>query len=386
MNTHIALVYGGRSTEHEVSVKSAYGVATALQESNLTVMYIGIAKDGTWHLQDPTQLPGSVVIAPGDEVSMVPGNGFHHQGRKLDIDAVLPVTHGTEGEDGRLQGLCDLAHVPCVGCDAKSSMVGMHKALASQCFHGAGIPTVREVVLDAQDIRWIAQVDDSQPPVWVAGHERHSRICRAAMALREKLGHSVIVKPEAGGSSVGVSVLRDLDTHDISLAALQAAIEAAASVDEQVLVQQLIDPMREVECAILCTPDGDVIAAGPGMVVNPGSETSKFLTYDQKYGTAQPATMQVPAPIDPDIAQTIRDYAKTAMRSIGGTGYARVDFMLQGKTIYINEINTLPGMTGASHYPVLIKSQGISLAQMLQTVVQEAISRYAAKASIRHTL
>lgn len=409
---NIALVYGGRSTEHEVSVNSAKSVFKALVAAGYGIVCIGIAKDGTWHLQDPSQtsdaLPGPVLPTERDGVHVKPGDGFWNGHAKLAIDAVLPVTHGTEGEDGRLQGLCDLAHVPCVGCDAPSSTIGMHKEVAKRMFEDVGIPVVPSITLRMEDLAWLAEDDDAELPRFIAGFidraisARPLSVTRTELfhkAVKELLGNAIVVKPESGGSSVGVTILPDLedvrrnDQREEQEDKLLLAVANAAEVCDSVLLETLVTPMDEVECAVLETSDEGLVIGGPGMVCDPRHETAGFLSYEHKYGDDDPATMKIPAPIPMRHAEQIRQYAKLAFKAIGCNGYARVDFFITqdaGKAterqIYLNEINTLPGMTLLSHYPCLIASEGYDMPKMLQVVIEEAIERFNRLENIKHTL
>lgn len=424
---NIALLYGGRSTEHEVSINSSKSVFTALVTAGYGVLCIGIAKDGTWHLQDPAKnsdaLPGAIVPQEHDGVYVKPGDGFWNGHKKLEIAVVFPVTHGTEGEDGRLQGLCDLAHVPCVGCDAPSSTIGMHKDVAKQVFANVGIPVVPSVTLQQEDLAWLADDDDAQLPRFIESFlqtrtstQETSKIelptTRSELfkaAIIEALGSGIVVKPESGGSSVGVTMIErlattnqgDADEYERQTEELLTAVALAAEVCDAVLLEPLVAPMHEVECAILETEDEGLVVGGPGMVYDPLHDKVGFLSYEHKYGDDQPATMRIPAPIAPSDAELIRQYAKLAFTTIGANGYARVDFFItdesqtsgtetysssQKSRIFLNEINTLPGMTNLSHYPRLIASEEYDMPMMVQIVVQEAIDRYSRLERIKHTL
>ncbi|MDY4609089.1 MAG: D-alanine--D-alanine ligase [Sphaerochaetaceae bacterium] len=413
---NIALVYGGRSTEHEVSVNSAKSVFRALTAAGYGITCIGIAKDGTWHLQDPSlttdALPGPIVPKERDGIYIKPGEGLWNGHMKLNIDAVLPVAHGTEGEDGRLQSLCDLAHLPCVGCDAPSSTFGMHKEVAKRLFATAGIPVVPSILLTRDELSWLADDDDADLPQFIASFIDRKETDHPLSTTRqemfqatvmETLGNSIVVKPEAGGSSVGVTILDHLGQEQensdggTSVDKLLEAIATAAEVCDSVLLETLVAPMQEVECAVLETPDEGLVVGGPGMVHDPRHAEAGFLSYAQKYGDDQPATMRIPAPISEEDAQMIRHYAKLAFKAIGANGYARVDFFiiqnindvpsaLHGERILLNEINTLPGMTSTSHYPRLIAPENYDMPTMLQVVIEEAIKRYKRTETMKHTL
>jgi D-alanine-D-alanine ligase len=369
---HIALLYGGRSSEHDVSIDSARNIQAVLGRLGYDVLPIGITLEGNFYLQP--RRPIQRTILQTDEVSVLPGKGFGCQGTLLPIDAAFPVTHGTGGEDGNLQGLCYLANIPLCGCDTVSSALGMHKAITQALLAQAGIPVVPTVTLGKTDLDWLREAEGVPRPSFLGDRffcsTCTSRIDIAFPVLAEQLGPALLAKPEASGSSVGVTALPHADA-----LSLHGAIELAARYGERVLVQPLLDPVEEIECALLATGDGQVVVSEPGLVIDPAHRDAGFLTYEHKYGKTDTAHMEVPAPLDPSVRKQIQRYASTAFEAIKGNGYARIDFFRHDGTILLNEINTLPGMTATSHYPALMADKGYTLEQVVRTLVEEAVAR-----------
>ena len=369
---HVALLYGGRSSEHEVSIKSAQNIYTVLKKLGHEVLPIGITLSGTFYLQEDK--PIQETIDQVQNVSVLPGLGFSCNGQILPIDVAFPVTHGMGGEDGNLQGLCFLAQIPLCGYDTVSSALGMHKELAQRLFASAGIPTVHTLCLDTNAIAWLREEEGASLPSFLGEHVFCStcttRIEIALPRLLKQLGPSLLVKPENSGSSVGVTALKTPTGEKVL-----SAIAYAAKFSERVLLQQLVEPMVEVECAVLATQDRGLLVAGPGLVIDPAKQHAGFLTYAHKYGQIDTAHMQIPSTLGEEAEKTIREYAKKAFLAIKGDGYARVDFFYGNGSISINEINTLPGMTATSHYPALMQSCGYTLEQVVQTLLDHALLR-----------
>ena len=428
---NIALIYGGRSGEHEVSINSAKGVYPPLCALGHTVFLIAITLEGRWFWQkeekeekekkekkerknhhdlvkgnDTTQdnqihieekiegnksnnhkTPIETPIITDYPLTIVPGEGIFSGAEKLPLDAAFAVTHGFGGEDGNLQGLCMLANLPLCGCSTLSSAIGMHKDIASKVFALGGIPTVPSLTLGHHDIQWLEGKAES-PPSWLALPTTASttgktqaqtsatallpstRWAEACRILQEKVGSSLFVKPEDSGSSLGVTALRTPDGFSLRQAVLEAKLHSAC-----VLVQALIEPMDELECALLETAEGNLIVAGPALVVDPGKMSNHFLSYAYKYTQVDSAYLQLPSLYPEEIEEQIRMYAGQAFRAIGAEGYARIDFFVSGETIFLNEINTSPGMTGKSHYPLLMEHAGYSMEQVLETLIKGALKR-----------
>ena len=422
---NIALLYGGRSGEHEVSINSAKGVYPPLCNLGHTIFLIAITLEGRWFLQkgqetkestkkyehiddhlhtsenSDTKIQIGTTIQTDYPLTVVPGTGIFCEGEQLPLDVAFAVTHGFGGEDGNLQGLCLLANLPLCGCDTLGSAIGMHKQIASRLFSLEGIPTVPSLLVKEQDIQWLEGRADA-PPSWLSmqrsitaingttlhiptsGHQKTDattkehpnttanleRWSQACLLLQKELGPSLFIKPEDSGSSLGVTALRSPAALSFKHAVLEAKKHSAS-----VLVQTLIEPMDELECALLEAEDGTLIAAGPARVVDPGKMSNHFLSYAYKYAQVDSAYLQLPSMYAEKIEEQIRMYARQAFKAIAGGGYARVDFFVSGDTIYLNEINTSPGMTGKSHFPLLMKHAGYSMEQVLEILINLALKR-----------
>ncbi|MGB4406489.1 MAG: D-alanine--D-alanine ligase [Sphaerochaeta sp.] len=368
---NIALLYGGRSGEHEVSINSAKGVYPALTNLGHCVYLIAITLEGRWFWQKQREI--ATTLETTYPITVVPGEGLFCEGEPLSLDAAFAVTHGFGGEDGNLQGLCMLAKLPLCGCAVLSSAIGMHKDIASRLFALEGIPTVPSHPLDTQDIQWL-EGGCGAPPSWISGKKVpgtiEDRWSEACLTLQQRLGPSLFIKPEDSGSSLGVSALRSPTGQTFKV-----AVREAKRHSPRVLVQTLIGPMDELECALLETGGGQLVVAGPALVVDPGKQSNHFLSYTYKYSQADSAYLQLPSSYPENVEQHIREYAKQAFRAIRGEGYARIDFFVSGNTIYLNEINTSPGMTSKSHFPLLMAHAGYPMEQVLQTLIDHALER-----------
>jgi D-alanine--D-alanine ligase len=362
----IAVVFGGRSTEHAVSCASAGLILSAIDRDRYEVLPIGIATDGRWVLtsDDPARLAlssGSVpsvesVAFPGSEVTPRTGpGGSVLQVRRPDsvpqdlgeVDVVLPLLHGAYGEDGTLQGLLEMTGTRYVGAGVFASAAGMDKEYMKLLMSARGLPVGRYVVVRDRD--------------WRAVSERKRILDEIA-----ELGWPVFVKPARGGSSIGITRVSVADD-------LEPAIEAARAHDPKVLVEAAVDGI-EVECAVLEGIDGGPPEASvPGqVVVDPGSS---FYDFEAKY-LASATTMRIPAPVPVEAASEIRRLACAAFDAISCEGLARVDFFYTpAGQILVNEINTMPGMTPASGFPMMWAASGLPLPQLVDRIIQTALRK-----------
>lgn len=340
----VGLVFGGRSAEHKVSVQSARTVAGALRAAGHAVLPLGIAQDGGW--VDP--VTGSRAL--GGEIDAIPATGEAPQ-RSLrhlvdaEIDVVFPIVHGTWGEDGTLQGLCEMLDLPYAGTGVTSSAVCMDKALAKQIFAAAGLDVVEGETLDRRE--------------WAAGREAFLERCA-------RLGAPLFVKPSVGGSSVGVRKVADPADPDDGLG---AAIDHAFYFDDRLVIERGVDG-RELECAVLGYTE--IEASGVGEIV-PGQD---FYDYADKY-LEDGAELVHAADLPAETEAEVRRRAVAAMEAVGGWGMARVDFLLDGDVPYLNEINTLPGFTSISMYPKLWEKAGVDPPALVDRLVQIALERHA---------
>jgi D-alanine-D-alanine ligase len=342
----LGVIFGGRSVEHEVSVVSAQHVMAAADRERFEVVPIGVAKSGVWLSRLQTEAALARREPPFRKRLEAEGEGIAalREGlRQLaEVDVAFPLIHGTQGEDGTLQGLLELASIPYVGCGVAASAVGLDKALMKAVFTAAGLPVAEHAV--------IASADWEEGPL------------AAAREVEERLGYPVFVKPANGGSSVGISKARNREE-------LVAGALEAARMDAKLLVEAAVEG-REVECAILGNRDAEASPVGEVRY------RRDFYDYEAKY--LDPAT-EVIAPTDlpAEVADRVRSMALRAFRAIDGAGLSRVDFFLgRDGCLVIDEINTVPGFTPASMYPRLWEAAGLSYSQLISRLVDLALERY----------
>jgi D-alanine-D-alanine ligase len=366
----VAVVFGGRSTEHAVSCASAGLILSAIDQDRYEVLPIGIATDGRWVLTsgDPARLAlssgsvpsvESVTVGDGEIVSRGGPGGSAMQvmsagsvPRDLGaVDVVLPLLHGAYGEDGTLQGLLEMTGTKYAGAGVFASAAGMDKEYMKLLMSARGLPVGRYVVVRDRD--------------WRLGVGEFGERKRVLDEIGE-LGWPVFVKPARGGSSIGISRVCASDD-------LESAIEAARAHDPKVLVEAAIDGI-EVECAVLEGLDGGPPEASvPGqVVVDPGSA---FYDFEAKY-LASATTMRIPAPVPAEAAAEIRRLACAAFDAISCEGLARVDFFYTpAGQVLVNEINTMPGMTPASGFPMMWAASGLPLPQLVDRIIQAALRK-----------
>lgn len=313
----VAVLSGGRSSEHEVSLRSGEAVADGLAEAGHEVLRLTIARDGAWRHGD-------------DPVALVPGGGL------LDADAVFPVLHGPFGEDGSVQGLLECLDVPYVGSDVLASAVCMDKLTLKRLFAEDGLPQVDFVEVGEEG--WEARCAEMDLPLWV--------------------------KPSRLGSSVGI-------TRVLSLEELGAAVEVALRHDPRVIVEQSARG-REVECSLL--GNEDVQASQPGEIVAHG----EWYDFETKYREGG-MELVVPAPIDAAATARVRELAVRAFTLAGCSGLARCDFFVEPDgEVLVNEVNTMPGFTETSVYAKLWESDGLAYPELCDRLVALAVERHAA--------
>jgi D-alanine-D-alanine ligase len=355
--TKICILYGGRSGEHEVSLRSAASAVQNLDKSRYSVIAIGIDKEGRWHLQDHLSLvstpEGAEILAIKPSrfaVSIVPSHGIYAGPEHLGIDCVFPVLHGSFGEDGTVQGLLEIANLPYVGAGVLGSAAAMDKETAKRLWRDSGLPIVDFGV-----------VHRSSTPA-------------ECESVASTLGWPLFVKPCAAGSSLGTS--RVAGEHE-----LHEALMDAFRFDTRALLERYVDG-REIECSVV----GNSIPRPfvPGEIVPTGGHA--YYDYDAKYIDPSGAELVTTASLDDDIRNEVMRIAVAAYAAVRCSGMARVDFFLERKTdaIFLNEINTIPGFTSISMFPRMCSASGLCYSELLDTLVKLALEQHDERQSIEY--
>lgn len=335
---------------------SATSVIGAVDKSKYEISTIGITKDGRWLLYDgPAEkiTDGSWEKYAEDKLAADPGKynisivGANGRGLKDIADFVLPIVHGTYCEDGKLQGLFEMADVPYGGCGVTASAVAMDKILAKQIFERAGLPVT--------------------PYTYVTAGQAAADIDKTARAVESMIGYPSYIKPANNGSSVGISKVSDFEE-------LKSALRLASRYDRRILCEKGLD-CREIETGIM--GNDEVKVSVPGEIV----ATDDFYDYDSKYVEDGKPKMKIPAELPDTVISDIRDMAARAYTAIDGSGFARCDFFIDRENgdIYVNEINTIPGFTSFSMFPLLWEASGSPYSQTIERIIELGYERYNGK-------
>ncbi len=357
----LGLLYGGRSAEHAVSVVSARSVIEALDPERFEVVPIGITRDGSWMLPDTP--PGELVApegglpevdAAGTALALRPEQrsaaltelGVPTAGGVGRIDVVFPILHGPYGEDGTVQGLFELADLPYVGAGVLASALAMDKAMAKVVFAERGLPQVPFLVVRERDWR-------ADP-------------ARVAAEVAERFTFPVFVKPSRLGSSIGINKVKIADD-------LRGALEEAFTHDAKALVEQGV-AARELECGVIGNDQPETSVVGE---VVPGNE---FYDFEAKY-LDESLQLLIPAPVADQVAARVRELAVRAFQALDCEGFARVDFFYLEASgeVLLNEVNTIPGFTPKSMFPLLWSASGLAYPELIARLVELAVERHAAK-------
>lgn len=362
----VGVVYGGRSGEHEISVRSAKTVIEQIDKEKYDVFPIAITKEGNWlnpveslgMFPTETQellinsvggFPRNAVGFLGDTkykglTKLDPNEG---EDRVLKLDVIFPVLHGTYGEDGTIQGLFEMCDIPYVGCGVLASSCGMDKVVMKTLFRDADLPICKYV--------WFLRSE------WERGNDIVVR------QIESKLGYPCFVKPANLGSSVGISRATDAES-------LREAISLAANYDRKIIVEEALD-MREIECAVIGNDEPQASLPGEYII---HSADKAFLDYTEKYAGTGNNDFVVPAAVSEELSKKIQQMAVTAFKAVDGSGLARVDFFLLNKTgsLLVNEINTMPGLTDASGFPKMWAGTGKNFAAIIDELITYAIERH----------
>ena len=362
----VGVIFGGRSGEHEVSIRSARAIVEAIDRKKFEVIPIGITKEGKWlaPAQSAQLLPAAVQpllpskthTATGDVAllgdpsrkGLISLDSETLNGEKLDV--VFPALHGTYGEDGTLQGLLEMADVPYVGCGVLASSCGMDKVTMKSLFVEAGLPICKYL--------------------WFLRSQWRNDPAKVIRKVTSDIGLPCFVKPANLGSSVGVSRATDKKS-------LSAAIDLAAEYDRKIIIEEEL-VAREIECAVLGNDEPRASLPGEYVVYD---EAARFLDYTEKYTNTGRVSFVVPAPLTKSMTTKIQRMAIRAFQSIDGAGLARVDFFLprNGGDLVVNELNTMPGLTEVSGYPKMWEASGLPFQRLIETLIDLAFERHKEK-------
>jgi D-alanine-D-alanine ligase len=348
----IGVIFGGRSAEHEVSLASGAGIMGRLDRERYEVLPVLVTREGRWRLLPrPEAEPGE-----GREAFLFPRPGeFSLQAvgptgspEPIPVDVFFPITHGTYGEDGTLQGLLELTEIPFVGSSCFSSALAMNKAAAKKVLLAAGLSALPAAAIPRER--------------WEAGRKA------VLQEIHARIGYPLFVKPVSLGSSVGIHQIEGKDEE-----ALDRAVRDALTYDHAVLIEADAEG-REIECAVLEDSAGAPLLASPLAEIRP---KEGWYDYEAKY-TEGKTDILIPAPLPEDVAERIRAQAGAAFSALGCSGLARVDFFFREESgeIFVSELNTLPGFTPMSAYPMMIEATGIPYPTMLDRLIACALSRH----------
>jgi D-alanine-D-alanine ligase len=346
----IAIIFGGKSAEHEVSINSAVNILSEIDKSLFDPVLIGISKQGTWYYFSDATIFSTNPSLNDDElaghhpISWISGHGtpyilFQNSQEKLAVDCAFPIIHGTMGEDGTLQGFFKIMNLPFVGCGVLASAVGMDKEFAKRLMTEAGIPNTRYVVIRSDE----------------AVQYSH---------LTKTLSSPFFIKPANAGSSVGVHKIKS-ETSFIS------NMTDAFQYDHKILAEEFIEG-REIECSVMGL-NGNPKASLPGELV----VKDEFYSYKAKYLDKNGAEAVTPADLTPEQTSRIQQLAVKTFKTLGCDGLARVDFFLRADgEIFVNEINTLPGFTQISMYPKMWQASGLSYPDLITQLINLAFEKH----------
>ncbi|MBV9925021.1 MAG: D-alanine--D-alanine ligase [Acidobacteria bacterium] len=365
----IGVIYGGRSGEHEVSLRSARTVIEAADPEKYEVIPVAITREGRWLspaesaalLPESTQrrlsahAGGAADNASGTALVVDPSRGglLRQEGAAAGdqrLDVVFPVMHGTYGEDGTIQGLLEMAGIPYVGCGVLASSTGMDKVTMKTLFRHAGLPVCK--------YDWFLRREWESGPAEVCGR------------VERGIGYPCFVKPANLGSSVGVSRADDSES-------LVRAVNLASRYDRKIIVEEGLDA-REIECAVLGNDEPQASLPGEYVVHD---EQAKFLDYTEKYSSTGHVEFVVPAPLPKRLSRRIQELAVRAYKAVDGAGFARVDFFLRrdNNRLLVNELNTIPGLTDVSGFPQMWEASGVPFTEVVDRLVELAFERHAEK-------
>lgn len=371
---NITLIYGGRSGEHEISLISASAILRGIDKKH-TINLIGITKNGKWYLQSQDEVKRvcndstatlQITEDASSIVNIIPGGHtecFCVNGEPIITDVVFPALHGTYGEDGKIQGLLEMADIAFVGCSTMASSLTMDKEKTKQVLEACGISVVPYICMKRCDM---------------LNSNRYDQLFNKAI---ETLGFPLFVKPCCAGSSNGASKAEN--PRQLSFALMEAF-----SWDDKVLIEKAIDA-REIECSVTgnsvsypSDSETEIVKAYlPGEIL----PTHTFYDYDAKYKDPNGAGLQIPADLSPDMIETIRSEAVKIYKALDAEGLSRVDFFIDKETndLYFNEINTMPGFTSISMFPKMCEKTGLNFTNLLELLITQALERFLSKSTLQ---
>ncbi len=357
----VGVLFGGRSAEHEVSLVSAASIINALDKEKYDIIPIGITTEGRWlsapnalqllkNKSIPQNLSEHIIVPNPQKQSLIDITAVQKE-REYYVDVIFPIIHGTFGEDGTMQGLLELADIPYVGAGVLGSAVGMDKVIQKQLLQNAKIPVTKYIAFLYKEFL----------------QEKDEYLAK----IEKTLKYPCFIKPPNQGSSVGISKAHNRKE-------LIEAINLARSYDRKILIEEGIEQAREIECSVLGNDEPKASVLGE---IIPSNE---FYDYDAKYVDGK-SVAKIPAELPKVMVKKIQKYALDAYKILDCAGMARVDFLVEGngKKIYLNEINTIPGFTSISMYPKLWEATGVSYPELLDTLIELALERYRAKRELK---
>lgn len=356
----VALLFGGKSAEHEVSLRSAESVANAINKDKYEVVFIGVDKTGKWLMGESSvklldkSNPKLYKLnsSNSDIVTLIPqGNSYitnlSNPNSKSPVDVVFPILHGPFGEDGTVQGLLKLANIPFVGSGVLGSAVGMDKDVMKRLLRDAGIPIGNFIVVKSGE-----EISFSK--------------------AKKTLGLPMFIKPSNMGSSVGVSKVKNIKE-------FEKAVKLAFDFDTKIIIEEFIEG-REIECSVLGNSKPE--ASIPGEIIL----NAEFYSYETKYIDEHGAIIEIPAKLPKKKIKEIQQLSIKAYKSLGCEGFARVDFFIKKDgSIYVNELNTIPGFTSISMYPKLWEASGVSYSDLIDKLIQFALERFEKEKKLKTT-
>jgi D-alanine-D-alanine ligase len=345
---NVGILYGGRSVEHGVSINSARNIAQFIDRTRFEPFLFGISPEGKWI--DSNEVSKDFDLSKETSLVLNPANpSFMHNGKAVHLDVMFPLLHGTDGEDGSVQGLLQAMSLPCVGSGVLGSAVSMNKIVAKQLMQASGLPVGKFLYIN-----------------------RLERNSISFQKIKEALRLPFMVKSASLGSSVGVSKVKAEEQ-------FEKAVADSFQYDDEVLFEEFITG-REIECAIMGNNPAE--ASYPGEIVI--NSQYEFYTFDAKYVDPTAVRIDVPAKLDKAVAEEIRQLSVKAFQTLRCLDYARVDlFLTATNKIYLNEINTIPGFTNSSMFPMMWKERGISFTNLISQLIDLAIDRHTRSESLK---